>query len=367
MNGKSDKVIVINFVAKHSYIFVINMVKGLVENGCKAVAIISKNMPEIEQWRRIKGLKLIEIDGYTSLSDFIPKLLRYYCKDVPRIKRIVKKYDDVVMYIPMLSYWSYFVKKSLNQLDYVFDMHDPISHSKKHILLIFFNYQLGLKAKKIRILSETFREHVKKKYKKTDRQIVVIPSGCENVKKNSNVEIVRYEDDKLNFLFQGRIDEYKGLEILAKAYKRLSLEYQSVTLTIAGSGDITPYSKELTDLPRCTVINRWITDEEVASLFNDRNVVAILPYKTATQSGVINVAMPCGTPVIASACGAIPEQIQDGKTGYLVKPGDIDELYIKMKYVLNNQDELKVIRTNGYERMESLDWKILSKKLMLEF
>ena len=136
-----------------------------------------------------------------------------------------------------------------------------------------------------------------------------------------------------------------------------------MSLTIAGSGDFSLYEPLYKYLEDCTIINRWLTDEEVTSLFNDRNVITVLPYTSATQSGVINVALPNGSPIIASRCGGIEEQIVDGVTGYLFEPNNIDELLKKMEYVILHKNELEEIRRNGYKKMKSLDWDILSKKL----
>ena len=51
-----------------------------------------------------------------------------------------------------------------------------------------------------------------------------------------------------------------------------------------------------------------------------------IPYLKASQSGVIHVASAFSKPVVASACGGIPELVVDGKTGILVPSGNIEEL-----------------------------------------
>lgn len=358
------KTVIINFVAKHSYVFVIKIVEGLIHNGCRVIAIVSRNMPEIDQWKAIKGMKVYEVDGYNTVRDFFPNLIKYYRKDAPKLRSIAKKNGVDVLYLPVFTFWSVFINHSLREYRYVYAMHDPVSHNPKTYIHNYLNYKLGKNADKIVILSNTFRDYVKKTYKKSDKDIVVIPSGYEDVPAKPDEALVYYDNTKTNFLFQGRIDKYKGLEVLAEAYKRLTKEYRDITLTIAGSGDFSAYEQLCKELPNCTVINRWLTNEEVVSLFNDKSVITILPYTSATQSGVINVAMPCGSPIIASRCGGIPEQIIDGKTGYLVEPGNVEDLYTKMKYVIVNNNELNSIRANAYERMKSLSWDILAGKLM---
>ena len=300
-----QKVIVVNFVAKHSYVFIKNMIEGLANNNCKVFAIVSKNMEEIHEWRMMKNVELYEVDGYTKVTTFPIKLFKLYKRDARYIRKRIKE------------------------------------------------------------LNELFRPHVKRCYRKSEKQIVTIPGGYENVEiKDKNIHLVKYDDSKINFLFQGRIDKYKGLVILAEAFEMLRKKYDNVTLTVAGAGDFKPYKNIFDRLSDCTVINRWLTNDEVNSLFNDRSVITVLPYISATQSGVINVAMPNGSPIIATRCGGIIEQIDDNKTGYLIEPNNVNELYEKMEYVLNHRDELDTIRNNAYARMKTLEWDVLAARVV---
>ena len=360
-----QKVIVVNFVAKHSYVFIKNMIEGLANNNCKVFAIVSKNMEEIHEWRMMKNVELYEVDGYTKVTTFPIKLFKLYKRDARYIRKRIKELNASVIYIPICTYWTWFVNLILRDLPFVYAIHDPVSHSDRISIIGIFNYLLGRRAKRVIIFSELFRPHVKRCYRKSEKQIVTIPGGYENVEiKDKNIHLVKYDDSKINFLFQGRIDKYKGLVILAEAFEMLRKKYDNVTLTVAGAGDFKPYKNIFDRLSDCTVINRWLTNDEVNSLFNDRSVITVLPYISATQSGVINVAMPNGSPIIATRCGGIIEQIDDNKTGYLIEPNNVNELYEKMEYVLNHRDELDTIRNNAYARMKTLEWDVLAARVV---
>lgn len=359
------KVIVVNFVAKHSYIFVKRMIEGLSHNNCYIFAIVSKNMKGLEEWKELDNIEFYEVDGYTDTITFGIKLIKFYFTDTKMIRKRVRELKAVSMYIPICTYWSWFINQILLDLPLIYAMHDPIAHGSRISLIRLFNYFLGKKAKTIIILSETFREYVKKVYKKLDNQIITIPSGHESLEETINkVELIHYDNSKVNFLFHGRIDKYKGLHILAEAYEKLHNKYDDVTLTIAGSGDFKEYQVAFDRLQDCRIINRWLTDEEIKGLFNDKSVITVLPYISATQSGVINVAMPNGSPIIATRCGGIIEQIDDNKTGYLIEPNNVNELYEKMEYVLNHRDELDTIRNNAYARMKTLEWDVLAARVV---
>ena len=184
-------------------------------------------------------------------------------------------------------------------------------------------------------------------------------------KKNQNKSLdLRYDKNKLNFLFFGRIEEYKGLRVLAEAYKKLSEENENVTLTIAGSGDFSKYEEDFKDIRNVTIINRYIKDEEVGSFFDGSNVVTILPYLDATQSGVIPIALEYNTPIIASDTGGIREQLNNGRIGILFNSGDSTELYEKMKQLIVNKEIISEEKKKMYGYLECLEWKVVTKKLL---
>jgi len=73
--------------------------------------------------------------------------------------------------------------------------------------------------------------------------------------------------------------------------------------------------------PYVELNDRYIPNEEIPELLERADVLA-LPYRDATQSGVLRTALSSGLPVIASAVGAFADEVVDGVNGLLVKPGD---------------------------------------------
>ncbi|MDZ4752029.1 MAG: glycosyltransferase [Flavobacteriales bacterium] len=123
-------------------------------------------------------------------------------------------------------------------------------------------------------------------------------------------------------LFFGLIREYKGLDILLEAFSQLDKNYH---LIIAGEayGDFKPYQLAIDSSPlkdNITCINRYVGDHEVPTLFSAADIV-VLPYRSATQSGITAVAFHFGLPVIATNVGGLAETISDGVTGLIaLKP-----------------------------------------------
>ncbi len=126
-------------------------------------------------------------------------------------------------------------------------------------------------------------------------------------------------------LFFGFVRRYKGLDVLIEALPSV-LARRPVTLVVAGEfyEPVAPIAQRVAALglsEHVRVLNRYVPDEEVGELVAAADVV-VLPYRSATQSGVVLVAYAGGCPVISTRVGGLPEVVDDGVTGYLVPPED---------------------------------------------
>ena len=125
-------------------------------------------------------------------------------------------------------------------------------------------------------------------------------------------------------LFFGLIRKYKGLDILINAMEKINTELEDYTLLIVGEcyenkDKYTDLIKKagITDNVQCHY--SFVPDNEVGKYFSAADVV-VLPYKTASQSGIVQIAYHFDTPVIVSNVGGLPEIVDEGKTGYCVEP-----------------------------------------------
>ena len=124
-------------------------------------------------------------------------------------------------------------------------------------------------------------------------------------------------------LFFGFIREYKGLEYLLRSIPLLLREIP-IHLIIAGEvwGDPTPYTELIRELGidrHVSFFNRYVPNEEVSVFFDAADLVTI-PYVSATQSGVVQLAFAFDKPVVVGNVGGLSEAVEDGKTGYLIPP-----------------------------------------------
>ena len=125
-------------------------------------------------------------------------------------------------------------------------------------------------------------------------------------------------------LFFGFIRDYKGLDLLLDAMADERLEQMNVRLIVAGEfyGDPKPYYDQIGRLDisqRVAMHTDFIPDHEVRRYFCAADLVA-QPYKTATQSGVTQIAFHFEKPLLVTNVGGLPEIVPDGKVGFVVEP-----------------------------------------------
>jgi glycosyltransferase involved in cell wall biosynthesis len=122
--------------------------------------------------------------------------------------------------------------------------------------------------------------------------------------------------DKKNILFFGLIRDYKGLDILLEAFRELDDDYQ---LIIAGEpyGSFDKYQKMIDDFDgrdRIKTFPKYIRDSEVKDYFSAADVT-VLPYRSATQSGISSISYHFEVPMIVTDVGGLKGTIGDSGTG----------------------------------------------------
>lgn len=148
-------------------------------------------------------------------------------------------------------------------------------------------------------------------------------------KKEARKKLNLGQEEKV-LLFFGFVREYKGLIYLLRAVPVIKSKLENVKLMVVGefSQDKDRYIKEIQDLgisSEVIVIDKYIPDREVEPYFAACDIV-MLPYISATQSGIAQIAYGFGKPVVATNVGGLPDIVSDGKTGYLVEPEQPGEL-----------------------------------------
>lgn len=156
-------------------------------------------------------------------------------------------------------------------------------------------------------------------------KIHIIPHGVLKMDRNKKViKKVKADfkkkyalENKVVFSLLGSINKYKGVDIVAKAWKSLNLSKNTnMHLIVAGSGNynlLKPVEKDTS----VTLINRFLTDDEFVALVHLSDYV-MLPYRQISQSGVLLTALNEKKKVIVSNKGGLPEPFKFGDIGYII-------------------------------------------------
>jgi len=226
----------------------------------------------------------------------------------------------------------------------VYTAHDAFSHDETPERVEYFGEVYDI-ADSVVTLTEYSRSLIADRFPAFGAKLSVVPHG------NYDYLTDGYADDRNDayrvILFFGNISPYKGLEVLMEAFNIVARKNPAATLLVAGKvTDCSMTAPEYLGLldseaaDRTLFVDAYVPIADIPKYFACSHVVA-LPYLSATQSGVAQLAYSFGRPVVASRTGGLPEQVEEGKSGVLVTPGDPEALGSTLLGMLDEPDRLR--------------------------
>lgn len=168
-------------------------------------------------------------------------------------------------------------------------------------------------------------------------------------------------------LFFGLIRDYKGLDLLLDAWTLLKQEGKTAGRKLIVAGEFytspEPYLQQIADngLQDDVILHdRFIPDEEVKYYFSAADFV-VQPYKTATQSGVTQIAYQFCTPMVVTDVGGLPEIVPDGRVGCVCTP-DAKAVAVAISRIYEG-DTLARFRENCVEERRRFSWEEMSTRI----
>ncbi|MGE0376070.1 MAG: glycosyltransferase family 4 protein [Planctomycetaceae bacterium] len=300
---------------------------------------------------------LCELDGSVALYSFERPRLRQplrQCSSIRRIVRRIHEFRPDVVHFQNGHLWFNFALPMLSSYPLVITIHDPRHHEgdavsrKTPQAVMDFGFR---RADHVIVHGQNLVETVAEEIGIRRDRIHVIPHVAMG---ETAARVVVPEDNRL-VLFFGRIWEYKGLEYLIRAAPLVAREIPEARFLIAGRGENFERYLRLMEHPEQFLVhNKWIGDEQRAEMFQ-RSAVVVLPYISATQSGVVPVAYTYGKPVVATSVGALPECVDHGRTGLLVPPCDQHALADAIVTLLRDDGLRREMGENGLRKLQQ-EW-----------
>ena len=332
------------------------------------IPILAKGVENLALWKSVAFEKLVLIDTYHDRLSLVGRVLSFPFTTAKTITTALREYKIKWIYCPMATMLTSHINHLFPGVPVAVVDHDPTPHSgaaRFNPMRLLNSFDAYRSAEVIIVHSKRFVTQVQQLY--PGKRVEYIPLSRHNMYKNlpAAAPIVSYAPDKINFLFFGVIAQYKGLDVLAKAYRALWERYPGrISLTVIGKGDFSPYAAAYEGFYNFTLINRWIKDEEVSGIYVGENLVTVCPYKDSTQSGVVLVSYEYGAPVIATDSGGMAEQMEDGKTGRLIPPNDADTLCQAMAQYLEDPGLIRVQQGHIKVFLAELEWDKSAEKLV---
>jgi glycosyltransferase involved in cell wall biosynthesis len=284
--------------------------------------------------------------------------------EVLRIHRQIRRWRADVIHVQDTVDWRVVLLAFLNRKRrVVVTIHDIAKHpgdDGRGLQEVLFR-SLVRTASTVIVHGEALRHQFRRTFPRLSRRasVVALPHGA--------LRLYRAWDDPsvpeqpFTVLFFGRIVRYKGLEDLVAAQPLVTAAVPQARFVIAGAGSLEALGVP-PESPAFELHNRFISNREVPALFR-RAAIVVLPYREASQSGVLPLAYEFGKPVVATRVGAIPEVVEDGESGLLVDPGAPEQLAAAIVRLLRDPALRKRLGEGARRLAEThLSWKEIAAR-----
>lgn len=180
-------------------------------------------------------------------------------------------------------------------------------------------------------------------------------------------EQLQIDQGQRALLFFGFVRKYKGLQYLLEAMKLLKERDFKVQLWVVGDfgEDKEEYVEQIRRFKiedQVQMVEGYVPDDEVEKYFVASDLV-VLPYLSATQSGIVQIAFGFEKPVLVTEVGGLPDVVTNGKTGYVVEPRSAEMIAEAiMDYYINNRREAFVSQIE--KEKDRFSWKTFVDTMM---
>lgn len=178
------------------------------------------------------------------------------------------------------------------------------------------------------------------------------------VKEYKSIDVLLSQKGTASIMWAGRFINWKHPEYVVEVAKRLREDGYEFHINLIGNGEKLTEIKNLiqqADLQEQVVFLGAMSPDQVRIHMEISQIYLFTSDRNEGWGAVLNESMNSGCAVVASdAIGAVPFLINDGKNGLVFRSGDVDDLYQKVKFLLDNPNECSSLGKNAYVTMMKL-------------
>ncbi len=178
------------------------------------------------------------------------------------------------------------------------------------------------------------------------------------VKKYENIEKLIADKTPVSILWVARLIELKHPDVSIRVAKRLKQAGYKFRLSLIGNGELESEIRELIKsegVEDCIAMLGAMKPEEVRKYMEQSEIFLFTSDFNEGWGAVLNESMNSACAVVAShAIGSVPFLINDGENGFIYKNGDEDDLFNKVKFLLDNSEKRKEMSLNAYKTMTEI-------------
>lgn len=181
-------------------------------------------------------------------------------------------------------------------------------------------------------LSEYWKEYFKNEF--PTKRVEIIKNVI------SAPRVHKQQTGYFTLLFLGLLGKNKGIYDLLECIRDHKVEFQGkLKLYIGGNGEIEHVKQLIKEyaIADITIFEGWVSGDKKIELLNKSDAYILPSYKEGLPISILE-AMSYGMPIISTPVGGIPEIVSNGENGYLVKPGNKEDIYKAIISLLNDSD-----------------------------
>jgi glycosyltransferase involved in cell wall biosynthesis len=330
----------------------------------KIKSIVKESCDEID-YSIITGIEEADVDDIRFFEDLgvnieAIKLTHNKMLDCSRaVRQVLKTKYDIAHFHELTICWLFPLIIKLHKTSLVYEHQTVVAGGADLRFTIYFKALFPF-WDKVLVNTKYMLAKILPLVRHNSQKIKLVPVGVNFEEITNSVPLSL---DGISFLFFGHLSRIKGVDILVKAFHRVSQRNQEAHLHLVGDGELIGFcenfvlEKNLTDK-----VHFWgaLPQNKLFRIVRGADI-CVFPSRDDAAPLALLEAMAAGKPIISTLVGGIPELVKNGRNALLIKP-NVDQLACTMQYLLDNADIMEKISKYNVRDATRYSWKEASKK-----